>query len=335
MGFREREKTRLVPLKSELFTVEACEEGLYRKERREFCLREDRASENLHANIRKDALDYFRHRNIRWHDGIEDGPSNHLCCSQSFCVNFWFPFKNAPGPLSTVLRGLGYDVAEMLPFELDRCPSDGAPGYMAFEWIGKRNYLGEHFRGSVAEDGKRKRGQNFTSLDFAFRFRRSDGRTQMVAGEWKYTERYANGRNIRCSRSGTDRLKKIYAPALAAPDCQIVLSGVKPEALFFDPFDQLMRQQLLCSAMEHETEMGSDIVSLLHIVPKANRDFVNRVTSPKLRAVASNVHGVWGRLVEVGRFAGVYAEDVLPLVCRHAPSRKWASYMTRRYGGMR
>ena len=185
MGFREREKQRIVTAKPELFAVEACEPGLYRKKRRTFCIREDLASENLHASIREDALDYFRQRGIRWHDGIEGGPSNHLCCSQSFCVNFWFPFRSAPGSLTAVFRDLGYDVAEMLPFELDRCPSDNSPGYMAFEWIGERNYLAEGRGGKVARDGARKRVQHFTSLDFACRFRRSDGAIQIVAGEWK------------------------------------------------------------------------------------------------------------------------------------------------------
>lgn len=333
MGFREREKRRIVTVKPELFSGEACEPGLYRKKRRTFCLREDRASENLHASIRDDALDYFRRRGIRWHDGIDNGPSNHLCCSQSFCLNFWFPFRSAPGSLTTVLRGLGYDVAEMLPFELDRCPNGEGAGYMAFEWIGERNYLEERRRGKVARDDARKRGQHFTSLDFACRFRRPDGAIQIVAGEWKYTERYPNDRNLRFSRNRTDRLG-IYEPAFNAPDCQIRLNGLSQEALFFDPFDQLMRQQLLCSAMEREGEMDADVVSLLHIAPKANRDFVNRVTSPKLRLVGCDVHDVWGRIVEAGRFAGVFVEDVLPLVCGHAPRSDWASYMTHRFGGM-
>ena len=107
MGFRDREKRRLVPLKPELFSAEACEPGCYGKNRQDFCLRDDRASENLHASIRDVAVDYFRERDILWHDGIGGGPSNHLCCSQSFCVNFWFPFREAPGPLAAVLRGLG------------------------------------------------------------------------------------------------------------------------------------------------------------------------------------------------------------------------------------
>ncbi len=248
-------------------------------------------------------------------------------------MNFWFPFRSAPWSLTAVLRGLGYDVAEMLPFELDQCPSDEAAGYMTFEWIGERNYLVEIRGGKIAQDDARKQGQHFISVDFACRFRRSDGAIQIVAGEWKYTERNTNDRNLRFSRNRTDRLK-IYESALNAPDCQIRFNGLSQEALLFDPFDQLMRQQLLCSAMERDGEMDADIVSLLHIAPKSNRDLVSRVTSPALRSIGSDVHDVWGRLVEPGRFAGVYAEDVLPLVCRHAQEPEWAAYMMERYGGM-
>ena len=333
MGFRDREKRRLVPLKPELFSAEACEPGCYGKNRQDFCLRNDRASENLHASIRDVAVDYFRERDIPWHDGIGGGPSNHLCCSQSFCVNLWFPFREAPGPLAAVLRGLGFDAAEVLPFELDRIGPGGRPGYMAFEWIGERNYLGEGPGGKAVRDDARSRGHHFTSLDFACRFRRPDGLIQIVSGEWKYTEYYSNEQDMRFSDNGTDRLK-IYKPSLDAADCQIVLDGLRQEALFFDPFDQLMRLQLLCSAMEREGEMDPDVVSLLHIEPKSNREFVKRVTSPALRSIGCDVHEVWGKLVEPGHFAGVYAEDVLPLVCRHAPEPEWATYMTQRFGGM-
>ena len=94
---------------------------------------------------------------------------------------------------------------------------------VAFEWIGERNYLGELRRGEVAPDDGRIRGANFTSLDFCVRFRRSDGRIQLVAGEWKYTEYYAKGVDLRYSRSRsrTDRLDHIYREHLVKADCQI------------------------------------------------------------------------------------------------------------------
>ena len=179
---------------------------------------------------------------------------------------------------------------------------------MAFEWIGERNYLKELSGGKVASDRGRKRGANFTSLDFAFRFRRTDGRIQIVAGEWKYTENYT-GKDLRISRSGTDRLC-IYRPFMEQPDCQINLGCVSLGALCFDPFDQLMRQQLLCSSMERHHEMGADIVSLLHVAPAANKNLMDRVTSPELKSVGSDIHRIWAKLVSSERFSGVYTVDL-------------------------
>ena len=135
------------------------------------------------------------------------------------------------------------------------------------------------------------------------------------------------------SKRKTDRLA-IYRPSLEDDGCQIVLGDVPPEALFFDPFDLPMRQQLLCSAMELHCEMGAEVVSLMHIAPAANRELIGRVTSTGLRSSGSDIHEIWNSLVRPGRFRGFHVEDVLGLVCEHAPDRDWARYMSRRCGGM-
>lgn len=329
--FRDREKRRLGLLKRRLFSERACRNGVYREARREFCLHEDFGAENLEGGIRDTALEYFEDRAIPWHDGTGSGPSNHLCCSQSCCVNFWFPFVQAPDQLGAVLLGLGYDVEEMLAID-GECPlRNGSRPFVAFEWIGKRNYLGELRRGEVAPDDGRTRGASFTSLDFCFRFRRSDGRTQIVAGEWKYTERYS-GADLRYSRSNTDRLA-IYREHLTKSDCQI--SGDTPfQSLFFDPFYQLMRQQLLCTAMERCREMEADVVTLLHVAPRANRELMRRITSAALERVGSDIHAIWDALTRRGRFKGAATEDVLPLVCANAPTTRTRKYLELRYGGM-
>ena len=168
--------------------------------------------------------------------------------------------------------------------------------------------------------------------DFAIRFRRGDGRIQILAGEWKYTEAYASKSKRHTHK--TDRLDDIYRPHLQHPDCQIVTGAVELDALFFDPFDQLMRQQLLCSAMEREREMGADVVSLLHIAPKANGELLDVVTSPRLRGIGNDVHGIWSRLTSPDRFRGVHVEDLLPAVCSNAPTQDTAAYLQRRFGGM-
>ena len=169
MGFRDREKRRLEPLKHDLFTDAACEPastaayvahsvGARLVLARSRCCHDFGSIRQDHSSIREDALRYFAQREIRWHDGIDGAPSNHLCCSQSCCVNFLLPFVRAPKELAAVLRKIGYDVEEVLAFTEDEPLDDGAPPYMAFEWIGTKNYLGEHRRGRVAPDHERTRG---------------------------------------------------------------------------------------------------------------------------------------------------------------------------------
>ena len=338
MSFRDREKDRIIPLKPKLFTPEACQAGMYKKKFREFCLPEDKSGENLHSHFREAAIKYFEDRNIPWHDGREanrknDRPSNHLCCSQSACVNFWFAFCETPDELAGVLCELGYDVAEMLPMTLDEPLEDGMRPYVSFEWIGEKNYLAERLYGEVAPDHKRKRGAGFTSADFAFRFRQSNGAIQIVLGEWKYTECYAYDRCIRHSGK-TDRLTEIYEPFLEKPDCQIQPGDIGPQALFYDPFDQLMRLQLLATEMESAKEMDADIVSVLHVAPAPTAELMARITSPGLEGLGADVHKVWIKLVPNNRFKGVILEQLLPLLLRHAPNQEWAEYLLARYGGM-
>jgi hypothetical protein len=340
MSFRDREKKRLLPLKPKLFSPKAGSPGEYKGKTYDFCLQDDRSSENLHASIRDEAIAYFAARGIPWHDGKrankpKDRPSNHLCCSQSACVNFWFPFVREPKALGGVLRALGYDVAEVLPFDLDGVLPNGGVPYVAFEWIGEKNYLRELTHGKVAPDQPRQRGAGFTSLDFAIRFRYGNKRIHIVAGEWKYTEMYPEGQDKRVSKSNTDRLEQVYRQSLSRPGCQIRLGkSVSPEALFFDPFDQLMRQQLLATAMEKNHEMSADIVSLLHVAPKANTELMNRITSPALAGLGGDIHSIWEGLVEKDRFRGVYVEDLLKVVAAQLPGGTWAKDMQLRYGGM-
>lgn len=240
----------------------------------------------------------------------------------------------APHALGEVLRGLGYDVDEILPIDEDNELPDGSYPYVAFEWIGARNYLNERSGGKRMPDGSRRRGGLCTSLDFCIRFRRSDGYIQIIAGEWKYTESYEN-KSIRynTTKAGeTDRLE-IYGESLSKPDCQIV-GNVPHGALFFDPFYQLMREQLLCSAMEREREMGASVVSLLHIAPHANAELTNRITSKELVGFGTDIHSVWKSLVLEGRFQGVATEDLLPLICANAPKAQTSEYLMTRYGKM-
>ena len=133
--FLESEKPHQMEFKanSAHFSQGARDDGVYRHTRRPFCLPLDYADENLLLDIRQPALQFFADHHIKWHDGQNGKPSNHLCDSQVCCVNFLFPFADKPDALASLLRPYFPTLNTMLPIESD--------SYVTFEWIGADNYL--------------------------------------------------------------------------------------------------------------------------------------------------------------------------------------------------
>jgi len=332
MGFRDREKERLFKLGESFFDDPL--NGVYKnKNNYPFCL--TNSTHNLFPQFRNDAITYFKDRGISWHDGVDlegkkELPSTHLCCSQSACINFNYPFIHYPNGLEAFLGSIGYSIEEVLPITLDGNSKtiEGEYGYVAFEWIGKENYLHERMKGKT-----RTRGQNYTSADFIFRFRQHDDKIHIILGEWKYTENYTKNKDIRYSKNGTDRLH-IYLQSLKSKESQITVPNNEFEFLFIDPFDQLMRLQLLASLMEKEKEMDADIVSVLHIVPGSNKEFCNRITSPSLHKYGDTVHEIWHSLTKTDRFKGLYLEDIIDNYCSSYNNHQLSNYIKKRYGGM-
>lgn len=323
--FLEVERQRLVEFKKHIpyLSDAARDEGVNQKgASRPICLPRIHAEENLFLGIRAAVQAYFAKFEIKWHDGQAGKPSNHLCDSQVCCVNFLFPFYDQPDALAKLLRRVFPDLATMLPIENGQ--------YVAFEWIGAKNYLRE----KVSRNGKRTRGANFTSADAAVMFERTDGKRQIVLIEWKYTEAY-NGKKslVIAPNSGTDRTK-IYQPLFDLADCPIDKRRLPSfDSLFYEPFYQLMRQQLLAHEMEKARELDADWVSVLHIAPAHNTDF-RRVTSPRLENLSNTATGVWQQLVTApDRFTSVSTETLFgPMVAKPAPEmRAWAGYLGARY----
>jgi len=327
--FRDREKERYKGLKPKLFSPEAQRAGNYRGRSRFFCLDDEHSSENLYVGIRKPAIQYFKERNITWHDGLEKRrvPSNHLCCSQSCCVNFLYPMTTSPKLLVNVFHHFYPELAEPLLINEDLTLPNGLFPYVAFEWIGVCDYLGETKRKGT----ERTRGANFTSADFIFRFRRRDAKIQIVLGEWKYTEEY------RRVDKGIEVRKQNYHRAFNRHGGVFKHRGEDLyNALFFDPFYQLIRLQLLAQEMEHSREMDADIVSVLLICPEANREFRDRVTSPHLANMFPNkgTLEIWKELVPPDKFMSISIEDLLDSIIRWAEADdwEWVDYLKTRYG---
>ncbi len=320
--FLEDEKPKQSNFKvtSPYFSALACVDGIYKGKPRSFCLPLELAEQNLEPEIRESALCHFSEHNIKWHDGLNGKPSNHLCDSQVCCVNFLFPFTDKPEALAQVFRPIFPELKKMLPVESGK--------YVSFEWIGEKNYLGE----KVLRNGQRTRGANCTSADSIVMFERKDKSRQIVLIEWKYTESYGST-FLKFAKSGTDRTN-IYRHLFESADCPINKAMLPDfDSLFYEPFYQFMRQQFLANEMEKVHEMGADIVSLLHIAPAHNTDF-RKVTSPKLEKLGETATGIWKKLVnQEGRFISVSTEQLFGnLSAKRLPEIKsWLEYIYARY----
>jgi hypothetical protein len=322
--FLRIEKLRQAKFKasSAWFSDAARTDGVYKGEVRTFCLPLEQAEENLFPGIRESAPAYFSVQGIKWHDGQDNKPSNHLCDSQVCCVNFLFPLASQPVALTELLRPIFPCIRKMLPI------ADPEEQYVVFEWIGQKNYLEERIR----PGGRRTRGANFTSADAAVMFEETDGTRKFVLIEWKYTESYS-GAPLKIAKSGTDRTA-IYRRPFDRGDCPIEKSLLPSfESLFYEPFYQFMRQQFLAREMERAHELGADKTSVLHVAPACNSDF-RKVTSPELQPLGKTATGVWKRLVTPDdRFVSVSTEQLFGglSVERLPEMQEWLEYIFARY----
>jgi hypothetical protein len=322
--FLKIEKVRQAKFKTDCawFSDVARADGVYKGKPYPFCLPAAHAEENLFPEIRESAPAYFSAQGIKWHDGGSSKPSNHLCDSQVCCVNFLFSFADQPAALAELLRPIFPCIRKMLPIP------DPEERHVVFEWVGKDNYLGERIR--LGE--MRTRGQYFTSADAAVMFEETDGTRKFVLIEWKYAESYS-GPSLKIAKSGTDRTA-IYKPLFERPDCPIEKRLLPNfESLFYEPFYQFMRQQLLAHEMERAHELRADKVSVLHIAPACNFDF-QKVTSPELQPLGKTATGVWKRLVTPGdRFITVSTEQLFGglSVERLPEMQEWLRYIFARY----
>jgi len=304
-AFRSKEKARYEQIKERLFSLEARENGDYKLISRPFCLANEYSYENLYQGIRDSAITYFLIRDIPWHDGFKGRhlPSNHLCCSQSCCVNFLFPLIKRPDLIKAVFSHYYKEMATPLPITGDKPLTDRTYPFIAFEWIGTRDYLGEARRKGMS----RTRGANFTSADFTFRFRETNGRIHLVLGEWKYTEEY--GRSYKGSGQSGGVRKNNYIDLFKDPKGAFSTNSDKNklyDSLFYEPFYQLMRLQLLAQEMEayNDKEMDADVVSVLHICPEANVELRKNVAPDylKVKFPGKDVLEVWKELVPRDKF---------------------------------
>jgi len=299
--------------------------GLYRNRMYPFCLPLDYAQFNLFQGIREDAIETFQRHNIIWHSSALPGyPSNHLCSSQVFAVNLLFPFINNPDALANALRPHFPDIAHMIPVEDKR--------YIAFEWIGKTNYL--HEESKIGES--RKRGAGNTSIDAMMMYETDTHEKVMLLIEMKYSESY--GVSYKRFRSdGSDRIDSYedFFYDLSSPIDRSIAPNL--EDFLFEPFYQLLRHTLLASQIKQVESARLNRVQVVHLVVSKNHELLS-VTSPKFRTLGTTSYEVWRKLLkEPDGFSVIPVEPFFKNI-EHAGQHElepWVLYMKERYSFLR
>lgn len=267
-----------------------------------------------------------------WFDS-DEGPAWHLhrghgLSSQVCCLNFLGPLADRPDLLAMLVEAAtGESGVEIIPVERGL--------YVTFEWIGGKDYLNE-----ATSAGKRKRGANCTSADAFLRYR-AGGKEQALLIEWKYTESYGAPLPDRRRADGTGgnvTRQDRYGALAFAPDGPVRSDvGLSLDDFFWEPFYQLLRQQILAFAVERDRDDPAERARVLHMSPAGNTA-LHRVTAPALARFGGDAFDAYRRTlaspddlvsVSVGR-----AFDPVLLRAEAVGEAHWAGYIRRRYAGI-
>lgn len=279
---------------------------------------------NLTPSIRGVMDRYFGPpRNIVWHQHADHGLSSQVCC-----LNFLAPLARQPGLLARVVGdALEIEPPVMLPIEDG---PDGEEWFVGFEWTGRVNYLNEWANGASSAT----RGANATSADAVVRFER-EGKIETLLIEWKYTEKY--GAPLNADGNPTRVLR--YSDKLFAENGPVRADlGLTLEDFFWDPFYQLVRQQILAWRMTASQEDGAHRVRILHISPRGNLA-LHKVTSPGLRRLGQDAFSVFrSALVKPDDFLSRSSDEVFSrsvmAVHTEPAACEWSAYLRERYAGL-
>jgi hypothetical protein len=181
----------------------------------------------------------------------------------------------------------------------------------------------------------RTRGANATSSDAILRFRHA-GRIETLLIEWKYTETYGapirNRVRDRATHTPNEVRADRYRELMFAPNGPIRDDlNLKLQDFFWEPFYQLLRQQMLAFQMGRAREAGADRVRVLHISPSGNRR-LHAVTSKPLSRFGVDAFAVFAAtLVDPAAFVCRTIEQVFGPLMAEMPEDPWAAYLAGRY----
>ena len=282
-------------------------------------------TENLTPDIRPVAEAYFHQHGITWHRH-----ANHGLSSQTCCLNFLMPLAERPDVLSRLV-GRALDIAPPKMRSVEPGP-DGRDWFVGFEWTGKEDYLGEWPKG-----GRATRGANATSADAVIQFAGDDGPETLLI-EWKYTEAYGAPLQDRRRTDGTggnDTRARRYGDKAFSPDGPLRADmGLRLDDFFWEPFYQLLRQQMLAWRMERAL---GERVRVLHISPAGNTA-LHRVTSQAIAKASgeADAFDAFKALLQpqpdgVPRFVSSTIEALFGPEVEALQGDPWADHLRERY----
>jgi hypothetical protein len=299
MSYKEDERDKAVGIRDRIFKDPG--NGLYRGKEREFVLSDP--SINLWEGIRLDAIEYFKKNKIAWWNGNE--PTGHLLSSQIACLNHLYPLRQREDLATEVLRSVDKTIEKAAVVD---------NGFVEFEFIGDEDYLGER---------SRTRGANCTSIDAAMIGVMADGTRKLFLIEWKYTETYAVEDKYVIERS------KVYDDHIVAVESPF-RPGLALEALYYEPFYQLMRQTLLAEECIKHADHGVGAYTHVHVVPEKNVELKKKITSPTL--VGKDIHDAWRKVLkDDSRYIVVSPEQFLQPLEQIIDTKSHIAYLKARY----
>lgn len=275
--------------------------------------------ENLWKDICKEALNYFKGLQITWHKGEEGMPTGHLLSSQVACINHLFVVRKDKALATALLKGIDPQIEEAESI-VEKDGGYRTEGYVAFEYIG------------TCEDGKNKlgeraatRGSQCTSVDATMIGRYADGKRVLVFIEWKYTEQYSP------QDLYIPRRADVYDAGIVAND-----SPFKPiddvSSYYYEPFYQMMRQTLLAHGCVKAGERGCTDYYHVHVIPEANRDLHENITSEGLSEMGSTLKEVWQQVLkQPEKYISKTPQELVQPLQACDGTDAWMNYLKWRY----
>ncbi len=310
MKYINIQKGKILAKRDELFTDPG--NGIFKSKPWPFVLYD--CTKNIYAPFLEDSVAYFKDAGIGFWNANGDYPSGHLLSSQVACVNHLFGLRNDQQAATTVLKAIDDDASKALAID-----EEGVnPGFVAFEVIGKKNYLGEK---------SHTRGANSTSIDAMMAAELQDGSVRLYFIEWKYTESYTSLSKAE-GPSGKTRLR-IYRPLLEKQDSPLKqLDDITP--LFIEPYYQLMRQTLLAHEIVKANEWGATSYKHIHAIPEANINLKEKNTSPVLEG--ANLDEAWKNILkDSSKYLAIDPELLLSPLKNSDKHMSWITYLSNRY----